>query len=73
MCVGTTASARVSAALRGRSNPSLALLRCRHEAFPYPQGGGAGAHVAWVYNVRSDYSLNAPSFGVNRRTKQEQS
>lgn len=23
--------------------------------------------MAWLFNVRSDYSLNAPSFGVNLR------
>lgn len=35
--------------------------------FHIPQVGELGAHAAWLFNVRSDYSLNAPSFGVNLR------
>lgn len=35
--------------------------------FHIPEVGELGAHVAWLFNVRSDYSLNAPSFGVNLR------
>lgn len=35
--------------------------------FHIPEVGELGTHVAWLYNVRSDYSLNAPSMGVNLR------
>lgn len=47
-------------------NNRVYLAATKH--FHIPKVGELGAHVAWLYNVRSDYSLNAPSFGVNRRT-----